>query len=93
MRKVIFLSLTAVSIISYVLAGLLLGIYFTQESPGMIMVFLVPLLISGILFAVIAVLFKKVKKFELGPFSVWIHYLNLILFVFGLIALIYTFSE
>lgn len=93
MKKTIFLSLTILSILSYVFAGLLLGIYFTEGNPGMIMVFLVPLLVSGLLIAIIAFLLKKVKKVEFNQFYALLHYLNIILVLFGIIALIYTFIE
>lgn len=93
MKKLIFLSLTILSILSYVFAGLLFRVYFTEESPEMIMIYLIPLLISGLLFGVIAFLLKKVKKIELNQFYMLLHYLNLILIVFGAVALVYAFNN
>lgn len=93
MKKGIFLIATVLSVISFAFAGILLGIYFTQENPGMIMVFLVPLLVFGILFTAIAFLLKAVKNVELSPILIRLHYINLFLFVLGLVALIFTLSE
>lgn len=85
--------MTILSILNYASAGLLFRIYFTAESPGMIMIYLIPLLVSGLLFGIIAFLLKKLKKPELNQFSIWLHYLNLLLIISGIIALIYTLSE
>jgi hypothetical protein len=93
MKKGIFLIFTILSLVSYTFSGLLLGIHFTEESPGMIMIFLIPLLITGLLSGIIAFFIKKTQKLELKQFSVWLHYLNLILILLGIIVLIYTFYE
>ena len=93
MKKAAFLIFTIVSLIGYVLSGILLGIHFTQESPGMIMIFLIPLLIVGLSTGIIAFTIKSTQKLELKQFSVWLHYLNLLLIILGTIVLVYTFYE
>jgi len=93
MKKIIFLIFTILSLISYVFAGFLLGIHFTDKSPGMVMIFLIPLLISGLLTGIIALYIKKTKNLKLKQFLVWLHYLNLTLVFLGILALIYAFLE
>ncbi|NER18300.1 hypothetical protein [Spongiivirga citrea] len=91
MNKTVFVILSILSIISYIIAGILLTIYFTEESPGMIMIFLIPTLLAGLVFGVIAFFLKRNKKFITNPFLNGLYYLNIALMVVGLAALVYTF--
>ena len=93
MKKYIFLIFTVLSVISYAGAGLLLGIHFTENSAGMIMIFLIPLLVFGLLTGITAWGIKKTKNLELSQVLGSFHYLNLILMFLGLITLIYVFFE
>ena len=93
MKEIIFLIFTLLSLISYVFAGFLFGFHFSDKSAGMIMIFLIPLLISGLVTGIIAIYIKKTKNLKLNQFLIWLHYLNLILVFLGILALIYAFLE
>ena len=84
---------TIISLISYFFAGLLLWIHYTDQSPGMIMVFMIPLLIAGLLFGIIAIIIKKMKNLELNQVFIRLHNMNLALIVLGIGTLIYALYE
>jgi len=55
----------------------------------MIMVFLLPSLIGGLLSGLAAIVLKNTKKMVLAKFSKGIHYMNILLMVIGIIILGY----
>ncbi len=93
MKRILFIIFTVVSITSYIFSGFLLGMHFTDEKPGMTMIFLVPLLVVGLVSGIIAFFIKKTKHLEFKRFSIWLHYLNLVLIILGILALIYVFTN
>ncbi|MEE9438658.1 MAG: hypothetical protein V3V14_06625 [Saprospiraceae bacterium] len=93
MKKAGFIIFTLISIVSYVYSGLLLGMHFSDNDPGMVLILLVPLLIGGLVSGLAAYLIKKLLKLELNQFSKWLHFISLALMVFGSIALIYTINS
>jgi len=93
MKKIFFIILTIISIGSYILSGFLLKAHFTDEKIGMVMVFLIPLLIIGLISGVVAYFLKRSKILELNQFLVRLHYFNLLLIFLGMIALIYVSTK
>ena len=91
MGKLIFMFFSIVSIICYVFSGILFVIHFTVNNPGMILIFLVPLLIYGLLSGIIALVVKLLIKKPLKRFTIRMYNLNVVLIFVGIIALIYSF--
>ncbi len=93
MKKTFFITLTLLSIFSYGIAGDMIRTHYSEESYGMMLIFLIPSLLFGLVTGGIALYLKRTKAFELNRFLVGLHYVNLLLLVFGIAALVYVFFE
>lgn len=57
----------------------------------MMLIFLIPSLLFGLVTGGMALYLKRTRAFDLNQFLVGLHYVNLLLHVLGIVALVYVF--
>ena len=57
----------------------------------MIMIFLLPLMIIGVLLGIIAGILMKTKKITLSKFSIWLHRVDVFLVILAAISVFYIY--
>lgn len=88
MPNKLFTILTFVSLVNFGFASMLMKALVEEQEMGMVMIYFIPLLILGLGFGVAATMMKIKQQLKLNLLLNWMHHFNLLLMVFGVLALV-----